>query len=140
MYPTAANSVSLGLTLNFRKLLICFAAAISLFAMWCSVKARANTTHAPKASTSKGAPVPGAEVSPYNAAASVNMAFWLFFEVWLANTLVNSLVSAENVSDDVKGFAPTDLSISSLQSSSRFSSISLQRTEPSLRAWSRLRL
>ncbi|KAJ5671634.1 hypothetical protein N7507_000761 [Penicillium longicatenatum] len=31
-------------------------------------------------------PVAGAHVSPYNAAASANMAIWLSFEVWLANT------------------------------------------------------
>ncbi|KAG0652725.1 hypothetical protein D0Z07_0346 [Hyphodiscus hymeniophilus] len=67
-------------------LLVCLAAAISLLAMWISTKARANTTHIPKPSTAQGAPVPGAEVSPYNAAASVNMAFWLFFEVWIINT------------------------------------------------------
>jgi hypothetical protein len=56
--------------------------------MWISVKARANTTHIPQVSTANGQPVPGAEISPYNAAASVNLAFWLFFEVWLANTSV----------------------------------------------------
>ncbi|KAJ5994433.1 hypothetical protein N7451_010157 [Penicillium sp. IBT 35674x] len=53
--------------------------------MWCAVRARANTTHLPPAG-STGGPVAGAHVSPYNAAASVNMAIWLFFEVWLANT------------------------------------------------------
>ena len=60
---------------------------MSLLGMWCAVKARANTTHLPKEPTDNG-PVPGARVSPYNAAASVNMAFWLFFWVWLANTSV----------------------------------------------------
>jgi hypothetical protein len=55
--------------------------------MWCAVRARANTTHIPPAGSGDG-PVPGARVSPYNAAASVNMAMWLFFEVWLANTSV----------------------------------------------------
>ncbi|KAJ5494426.1 hypothetical protein N7463_010513 [Penicillium fimorum] len=65
-------------------LLTCLAAAISLLAMWCAVKARENTTHLPEAN-SRG-PVPGSAVSPYNAAASANMGVWLFFEVWLANT------------------------------------------------------
>ncbi|KAJ5832694.1 hypothetical protein N7474_001005 [Penicillium riverlandense] len=51
--------------------------------MWCSVRARANTTHIQKANG--GGPVTGAPISPFNAAASVNMAIWLFFEVWLAN-------------------------------------------------------
>ncbi|KAJ5544260.1 hypothetical protein N7513_007071 [Penicillium frequentans] len=55
--------------------------------MWCAVRARANTTHLPPAG-STGGPVSGAHVSPYNAAASVNMAIWLSFEVWLANTYV----------------------------------------------------
>ncbi|KAJ5653066.1 hypothetical protein N7490_000069 [Penicillium lividum] len=54
--------------------------------MWCAVRARANTTHAPQGGQSAG-PVTGAAISPYNAAASVNMAIWMSFEVWLANTL-----------------------------------------------------
>ncbi|RFU35559.1 hypothetical protein B7463_g752, partial [Scytalidium lignicola] len=66
-------------------LLICLAAALSLFAMWCSIKARQNTTHIPKEVIANG-PVPGAAVSPFNAASSVNMAIWFFFWVWLANT------------------------------------------------------
>jgi hypothetical protein len=65
----------------------CFAAAISLLAMWCAVKARENTTHLHGETISNG-PVAGAAVSPYNAAASANMGIWLFFEVWLANTSV----------------------------------------------------
>jgi len=55
--------------------------------MWCAVRARTNTTHISKESLSNG-PVPGAEVVPYNAAASVNMAVWFFFWLWLANTSV----------------------------------------------------
>ncbi|KUJ08768.1 uncharacterized protein LY89DRAFT_764104 [Mollisia scopiformis] len=66
-------------------LLVCLAAALSLLAMWVGVKARENTTHAAESSKSTG-PVPGALISPYNAAASVNMAVWFFFMVWLANT------------------------------------------------------
>jgi hypothetical protein len=63
----------------------CFAAAISLLAMWCAVKARENTTHLSGEVNSNG-PVPGSAISPYNAAASANMGVWLFFDVWLANT------------------------------------------------------
>ncbi|KFZ19176.1 hypothetical protein V501_00789 [Pseudogymnoascus sp. VKM F-4519 (FW-2642)] len=67
-------------------LLVCLAAAISLLAMWCAVKARENTTHISKEALANG-PVTGAQVSPsYNAAASANMGIWLFFEVWLINT------------------------------------------------------
>ncbi|OOQ84136.1 hypothetical protein PEBR_31896 [Penicillium brasilianum] len=62
-----------------------FAVAVSFLSMWCAVRARANTTHIPQGGNSPG-PVTGAPVSPYNAAASVNMAVWLSFEVWLANT------------------------------------------------------
>ncbi|CAI7631717.1 unnamed protein product [Penicillium pancosmium] len=62
-----------------------FAVAISFLSMWCAVRARANTTHIPQGAKGAG-PVAGAHVSPYNAAASVNMAIWMAFEVWLANT------------------------------------------------------
>jgi hypothetical protein len=51
--------------------------------MWCAVRARANTTHIQEGKS--GGPVAGTAVSPFNAAASVNMAVWLFFEAWLAN-------------------------------------------------------
>ena len=70
-----------------RQLLTCFAAAISLLYMWTAVRARANTTHIPKEHQS-GGPVPGAEVVPYNAAASVCLAVWFFFWLWLYNTYV----------------------------------------------------
>ncbi|OCL10610.1 hypothetical protein AOQ84DRAFT_374763 [Glonium stellatum] len=53
--------------------------------MWCAVRARENTTHIPKGPGANG-PVPGTRVSPYNAAASANMAIWFFFWVWVANT------------------------------------------------------
>jgi hypothetical protein len=66
------------------QLLTCFAIAISYFSMWCAIQARANTTHIQEGRS--GGPVAGAATSPFNAAASVSMAVWLFFEVWLANT------------------------------------------------------
>lgn len=65
-------------------LLVCLAAAMSLLAMWVGVKARENTTHS--AENKSNGPVPGALISPYNAAASVNMAIWFSFMVWLINT------------------------------------------------------
>ncbi|KAH9213556.1 hypothetical protein DL95DRAFT_524402 [Leptodontidium sp. 2 PMI_412] len=64
--------------------LVCIAAAISLLAMWASVRLRADTTH--KTKPNGNGPVPGAKVSRYNPAASINMAFWLFAVVWLINT------------------------------------------------------
>ncbi|KAE8422475.1 hypothetical protein BDV36DRAFT_291303 [Aspergillus pseudocaelatus] len=66
-------------------LLVGFAVALSFLSMWCAVHARENTTHIPQGGNGAG-PVTGAPVSPYNAAASVNMAIWFSFEVWLANT------------------------------------------------------
>jgi hypothetical protein len=77
-----------GLIWICRQVLVCLAAAVSLFAMWCAVKARENTTHI-AVDTSTNGLVPRAQASPaYNAAASANMGVWLFFEVWLINTSV----------------------------------------------------
>jgi hypothetical protein len=56
--------------------------------MWLAVKARENTTHV--SVRGSNGPVPHTAISPYNAAASVNMAVWLFFEVWIANTYILS--------------------------------------------------
>jgi hypothetical protein len=49
--------------------------------MWIAVKARKNTTHL-TAEQRSGGPVPGAEVVPYNAAASAALGIWFFFVVW----------------------------------------------------------
>ncbi|EXJ61463.1 uncharacterized protein A1O5_11779 [Cladophialophora psammophila CBS 110553] len=65
--------------------LTCLAAAISLLYMWTAVKARQNTTHLSAEQRSNG-PVPGAEVVPYNAAASACLAVWFFFWLWAYNT------------------------------------------------------
>ncbi|KAI1610548.1 hypothetical protein EDD36DRAFT_467609 [Exophiala viscosa] len=65
--------------------LTCFAAAISLLFMWTAIKARENTTHLSAEQQSSG-PVPGAEVVPYNAAASACLAVWFFFWLWAFNT------------------------------------------------------
>jgi hypothetical protein len=66
--------------------------------MWCAIKARENTTHTSMKGVS-GGPVTAAPVSPYNAAASVNMAIWLAFEVWLANTSVANCPNWNSMSD-----------------------------------------
>src|SRR5271155_1496801 len=71
--------------------------------MWCAARAGANTTHLSKEAKSNG-PVPGAQVSPYNAAASVNMAIWLFFEVWLANTSVIARPTTRRLVDSQNRF------------------------------------
>lgn len=67
------------------KVLTGFAIGISYLSMWCAVRARANTTQIQGAKS--GGPVAGAPISPFNAAASINMAIWFFFDVWLANML-----------------------------------------------------
>lgn len=66
-------------------ILVCFVAAVSLLAMWCSVKARINTD---KASTEPHLPVDPKlpYLAPYNAASSINMAVWFFFALWINNT------------------------------------------------------
>ncbi len=69
--------------------LTCLAAAISLLYMWTAIKARQNTTHLSKEERSNG-PVPGAEVVPYNAAASACLAVWFFFIIWAYNTQVTA--------------------------------------------------
>ncbi len=75
--------------LSFAQFLTCFAAAISLLYMWTAIKARENTTHISAQQLSNG-PVPGAEVVPYNAAASACLAVWFFFWLWAYNTYVLS--------------------------------------------------
>ncbi|OAL36805.1 hypothetical protein AYO20_03860 [Fonsecaea nubica] len=65
--------------------LTCFAAAISLLYMWTAIKARKNTTHISAEQRSNG-PVPGAQIVPYNAAASACLAVWFFFWLWAYNT------------------------------------------------------
>ncbi|KIX06506.1 uncharacterized protein Z518_04482 [Rhinocladiella mackenziei CBS 650.93] len=64
--------------------LTCLAAAISLLYMWTAIKARQNTTHLSE--ERNNGPVPGAEIVPYNAAASACLAVWFFFVLWLYNT------------------------------------------------------
>lgn len=64
---------------------VCVGAAVALLEIYCSVQARVHTTPAPSPS-SKG-PSPGAAVSQYNSSASAVCAIWLFFNIYLVNTL-----------------------------------------------------
>ena len=64
---------------------ICFGAAITLLAIYCSVQARAHTT--PVRSPSSNGPSPGASLVEYNSSASAVCAIWLFFNIYFANTL-----------------------------------------------------
>ncbi|PSK53121.1 hypothetical protein B9Z65_3321 [Elsinoe australis] len=69
----------------------CTATGMALLAIYCCVRARANTTE-PDVPGSGGAgtsgtPSPGAATSTYNSSASAIAGIWLFFEVWIINTM-----------------------------------------------------
>ncbi|KAA6406487.1 MAG: hypothetical protein FRX48_09758 [Lasallia pustulata] len=72
-------------TMLFNIIGICIGSAIALLAMYCSVQARAHTT--PSRPPSSGGPTPGAQVSQYNSSSSAVAAIWLFFNIYLVNTL-----------------------------------------------------
>jgi hypothetical protein len=67
---------------------------IFLINVVCRPGPRKHVPYTPEGNTA--GPVAGAHVSPYNAAASANMAIWLSFEVWLANTYVCSVMKSYN--------------------------------------------
>ena len=64
---------------------VCIGAAVSLLEIYCSVQARAHTSPPVKA-TANG-PSPGAAVATYNSSASAVSAIWLFFNIYVVNTL-----------------------------------------------------
>lgn len=64
---------------------ICIGSAVALLQVYCSVQARAHTTVAP--SPSSNGPSPGASVVGYNSSASAVSGVWLFFNIYLVNTL-----------------------------------------------------
>ena len=72
-------------TMLLNVIAICFGAAVLLLALYCSVQARAHTT--PVRSPSSNGPSPGASVVPYNSSASAVCAIWLFFNIYVVNTL-----------------------------------------------------
>ena len=76
-------------TMLFNIIGICIGFCITLLSIFCSVQARAHTTPplstGPKSST--GGPSPGASVAPYNSSASAVCAIWLFFNIYISNTL-----------------------------------------------------
>ena len=76
-------------TMLFNILGICIGTCIALLSIYCSVQARAHTTpKQPSGPTSaSGGPSPGAGVAPYNSSASAVCAIWLFFNIYLSNTL-----------------------------------------------------
>ena len=72
-------------TTLFNVIGVCIGAAVALLEIYCSVQARAHTSPPVKA-TGKG-PSPGATVTTYNSSASAVSAIWLFFSIYLVNTL-----------------------------------------------------
>ena len=64
---------------------MCIGCCIALLEIYCSVQARAHTT--PKPASSSAGPSPGAQVSGYNSSASAVSAIWLFFNIYVVNTL-----------------------------------------------------
>ncbi|KAF6222410.1 hypothetical protein HO133_001496 [Letharia lupina] len=72
-------------TMLFNIIGLCIGAAVALLEIYCSVQARAHTTPSVKA-TGNG-PSPGTAVSNYNSSASAVSAIWLFFNIYLVNTL-----------------------------------------------------
>ena len=72
-------------TMLFNIIGVCIGAAVSLLEIYCSVQARAHTSPSVKA-TGNG-PSPGAAVATYNSSASAVSAIWLFFNIYVVNTL-----------------------------------------------------
>lgn len=72
-------------TMMFNVVGVCIGTAVSLLEIYCSVQARAHTSPSVKA-TGNG-PSPGATVAPYNSSASAVSAIWLFFNIYLVNTV-----------------------------------------------------
>ena len=72
-------------TMLFNVIGVCIGAAVALLEIYCSVQARAHTSPSVKA-TGKG-PSPGAAVATYNSSASAVCAIWLFFNIYLVNTV-----------------------------------------------------
>ncbi len=72
-------------TMLFNIIGVCIGAAVALLTIYCSVQARAHTSPFVKA-TGNG-PSPGAAVTTYNSSASAVSAIWLFFNIYLVNTV-----------------------------------------------------
>ena len=64
---------------------VCIGAAIALLEIYCSVQARAHTS--PSVKPTSNGPSPGAAVTTYNSSASAVCAIWLFFNIYLVNTV-----------------------------------------------------
>ncbi|KAH0262671.1 hypothetical protein KCU91_g13251, partial [Aureobasidium melanogenum] len=67
----------------------CFASCIALLAIYCAVQARLHTEKAVRTGGpgTSGTPTPGAVTSTYNSSAAAVSGIWLFFEIWVINTM-----------------------------------------------------
>ncbi|KAL2357495.1 hypothetical protein BJ546DRAFT_964334 [Cryomyces antarcticus] len=79
-------------TILLNILATCFAVSIALLAIWTSVQARKHTTPSVITSGTGGAgtagtPAPDAQTGGYNSSASAVCGIWLFFQIYLVNTL-----------------------------------------------------
>ena len=76
-------------TMLFNIIGICIGSCVALLTIYCSVQARAHTTPQTPSGrkSSSGGPSPGASVAPYNSSASAVCAIWLFFNIYVSNTL-----------------------------------------------------
>lgn len=79
-------------TLFFNLVATCLAVSVALLAIYCAVQARlhteASTTPGTGGAGSSGTPTPGAQTSAvYNSSASAVCGIWLFFQIYLVNTL-----------------------------------------------------
>lgn len=66
-------------TMLFNLITICLGTAIALLGIWTIIQARKHTT------------APGEPLSGYNSSASAVAAIWLFFQIYLVNSLKSAL-------------------------------------------------
>lgn len=72
-------------TMLFNIIGVCIGAAVALLEIYCSVQARAHTS--PSVTATGNGPSPGAAVTTYNSSASAVSAIWLFFNIYIVNTV-----------------------------------------------------
>lgn len=66
----------------------CLSAAVALLAIYCAIKARQHTeAQTDTGGATSGSAVGGAATVPYNSSAAAVCGIWLFFEIWLVNTM-----------------------------------------------------
>lgn len=76
-------------TITFNLISTCLATAVALLAMWTAVQARLHTESGTTVGGpgTSGTPATGATTAAYNSSASAVCAIWLFFQIYLVNTM-----------------------------------------------------